>query len=85
MAVVQMLEGASLTNEDSWMESTTETSQWASQNLLSDFIDFLNNLVRARIKNINQAILPQIVTHLVRLVSLKFDSQALCYPVNLQM
>jgi hypothetical protein len=77
------LEKGCLKDEDSWLEGdheapavTTDHPELGSQNFLSDFVDFLNNLVRVRIRSLNQAILPQVVGHLVRIVAVRYDAAA---------
>lgn len=63
--LLESLEKDCLKDEDSWMEGDHQAPnalepnpEYYSQNFLSDFIDFLNNLVRTRVKSMNQAILP---------------------------
>ena len=48
-------------------------------------MDYMNNLIRARNKNMNQAILPQLVTSLVKIISLQYDTESKRYPVNLYL
>jgi hypothetical protein len=46
-----------------------------SQNFLNDFINYLSNIAKVRVRSVNQAIFPQITADVVKIISMKYDTQ----------
>ena len=53
-----------------------------SQSFLSDFLLFLENIAKNRVRSTNSQIFPQIMTEIVSLISVKYDLAQNAYPVN---
>ena len=53
-----------------------------SQSFLSDFMNFLDNLAKCRVRTINQSIFPQIMQEIVQFISVRYDDEVNAYPVN---
>lgn len=54
-----------------------------SQAFLSDFVEYLSNIAKVRLRQVNQAIFPQITGQVVSIISVKYDTRRQRYPVGL--
>jgi hypothetical protein len=53
-----------------------------SQSFFSDFINFLDNLAKNKVRSVNQTIFPQILQDIVKLISVEYNEQFQAYPIN---
>jgi hypothetical protein len=62
-----------MTSTDDEFTCRKEEDFLRSQNFLNDFINYLSNIAKVRIRSINSAIFPQI-TEVVKLISMRYDT-----------
>lgn len=53
-----------------------------SQSFFSDFINFLDNLAKNKVRSVNQTIFPQILKEVVQLISVEYNEEFQAYPIN---
>jgi len=56
-----------------------------SQSFLNDFVNYLSNIAKVRLRHVNQAIFPQIMGQIVAIISVKYDTRRQMYPVCLNV
>ena len=81
--LVQKLVKYHLTEKVLTNDQTIEDQEFIhSQSFLSDFLLFLENIAKNRVRSTNSQIFPQIMTEIVALISVKYDPVQKAYPVN---
>jgi hypothetical protein len=69
--------------QDQIMDSFEDDQDYIkSQSFLSDFLLFLENIAKCKIRSVNSQIFPQVMNEILRLITVKYDFVRDAYPVN---
>jgi hypothetical protein len=71
---IQKPKDTNMTSTDDEFTCRKEEDFLRSQNFLNDFINYLSNIAKVRIRSVNSAIFPQITAEVVKLISMRYDA-----------